>query len=181
MKLRSLILGPKFFRIFINCLTLGPKFFRIFINYLDSGTECTLRKSADNTKLCDAVDKTERKDVIQRVLDKTEQWAPMNQRRLLAVNSFLYCIKEGWSAGWEKWLSPLLFPCKAPPASRPGVLSTKRYRDVEICPEKGNKDDQRAGTTLLWRQAEGAEHVQLDKEKTLERLHCGLPVPKESL
>jgi len=52
--------------------------FNIFAGDKDSGIECTLGKSADNTKLCGGVDTLERRDAIQRNLDGLERWACAN-------------------------------------------------------------------------------------------------------
>ena len=52
--------------------------FNIFVDSADSGIECTLRKLADNTKLCGAVSMLEGRDAIQRDLDRLERWARVN-------------------------------------------------------------------------------------------------------
>jgi len=45
---------------------------------MDSGTECTLGKFADDTKLCGVVDMLKGRDGIQRDLDRLERWVCMN-------------------------------------------------------------------------------------------------------
>ncbi|KAJ7404806.1 rna-directed dna polymerase from mobile element jockey-like [Willisornis vidua] len=49
--------------------------FNAFVHDIDSEIKCTVRRFADDMKLCGAADMPEGQDVIHSDLDKLEKWA----------------------------------------------------------------------------------------------------------
>ncbi|KAJ7413899.1 hypothetical protein BTVI_42146 [Pitangus sulphuratus] len=58
-----------------HCCKIGLSGRYAFACDMNSGIECTLRKFANDTKLCGAVYMLEGRDAIQRDLDRLERWA----------------------------------------------------------------------------------------------------------
>ncbi|KAK4823640.1 hypothetical protein QYF61_004561 [Mycteria americana] len=73
---------------------LGPALFNVFVGNMDSGIECTLSKFADDTKLCGVVNMLERRDAIQRDLDRLEKWARVNLMKFNKAKSLTSRLRE---------------------------------------------------------------------------------------
>ena len=73
----------------------GPVLFSIFVGDMDSGTECTLSKFVDNTKLCGVVNTLEGRNAIQRDLDRLERWACMNHIKFNTAKCKVLHVGQG--------------------------------------------------------------------------------------
>lgn len=68
--------------------------FNIFTNNIDSGIKYTLRNSEDDTMLSSAVDMLERRDAIQKELDRLEEWSHVD------LMNFNNAKCKGLHMGW---------------------------------------------------------------------------------
>lgn len=84
-------------------LALGLALFNIFIVNTDSGIEHTFSKFADDTKVCDAVDRLEERDAIQRGQTRLERRAHAHLIKLnKASRKILHFAIPSTSTGWEE-------------------------------------------------------------------------------
>jgi len=110
---------------------VGPVLFNIFVGNMDSGTECTLSKFGNDTKLCGVVDALEERDAIQSDFDRLERWACMNRRKVNKAKCKVLHVVRGnpkhkYRLGGE-WLE------SSPEEKDLGVLVDEKLNMISQC------------------------------------------------
>ncbi|PKU28440.1 rna-directed dna polymerase from mobile element jockey-like [Limosa lapponica baueri] len=120
---------------------LGAVLFNIFFGDTDVGTECSLSKFADDTKLCGAINMLERRDTIQRDLDRLERWAcenlmQFNQAKCKVLHLGQGNPKHGYRMG-DEWIE------SSPEEKDLGVLVDEKLNVSWECMLTAQKADHR--------------------------------------
>ena len=106
-------------------LVLGPVLFNILVGDMDTGTECSLNKLANDTKLSGTVDTLEGRDAIQRDLGKLERCAHAN---LMKFNRAKHnVLHPGWDNTKHRYGLCREWLERSPEEKDLGVLVNERF------------------------------------------------------
>jgi len=116
---------------------LGLVLFNIFVGDMDSGTECTLSKSNDDIKLCDAVNMTEGRDATPRDLDRLQRWAWENLMKFSTAKCKV--LHMGWGNPKHRYRLGDEGIESSPAKKDLGVLVDKKFNMTWQCALTGQK------------------------------------------